>query len=804
MKVPLRWLKEYVAVPLPLRELCDRLTMAGLEVGDVQVIGNNWENVVVGKIVKIEPHPDADRLKLVTVDLGKRNESVVCGAPNVVLGAKVAFASVGARLVDPKTGGIIELKRAKIRGVISEGMICSEKELGISDSHAGVMILPDDAPVGMPLVDYLGDAVLDVEVTPNRPDCLSILGIAREVAAITRCQIYETEPHYLETDAEGEISSFISIDIAEPDLCFRYCASLIRGIKVAPSPVWLQQRLLACGMRPINNVVDITNYVMLEYGQPLHAFDYDELKGKQIIVRRALPGETITTLDGVTRVLSPEILVIADAEKAIAVAGIMGGAETEVKDGTSSVLIESANFNPAVIHHGRKDLRLSSEASLRFEKGLSLYLPLIALKRATQLMAELTGGRVVKGLVDAFPGMQEQRQILFAVGDVKRFLGIDLARDKIVDTIRVLGFGCEETTDLSYVKVSVPWWRSDISCTADLVEEVARIIGYDAIPTTMLSAQLPKYELNPALTLKKELQDIMVGCGFQEVLTYSLVSLEALSKLSPESRLCVPMPVKIANPMSREWEYLRTSLRPGLLTSLARNRRYEEDTIRLFELGKVFFSRKADLPEEKEMLCAVINGTRYRPFWKGELEEVDFFTAKGVVETVLSRLGIEANFENGDDESLLTGRCAWVVADKNRIGVVGELHPKVAAAFEVPANTFLIELELDKLLNLSAGREIKYQPLPKYPSASRDVALLVNEEVTYQQIYSTIRGYPLVSSVSLFDLYAGEQVPKGKKSLAFRIVYQSPTHTLTDAEIEEVQQQILTKLSHDFGAILRS
>lgn len=803
MKVPLQWLKEYVAVSLPLKELCDRLTMAGLEVGDVQVIGNNWENVFVGKIVNIESHPDADRLKLVTVDLGERNECVVCGAPNVILGAKVAFASVGARLVDPKTGGIIELKRAKIRGVISEGMICSEKELGISENHEGVMILPDDAPVGMPLVDYLGDVVLDIEVTPNRPDCLSILGIAREVAALTGCQTYETEPHYLETNAEGEISSFISIDIAEPSLCPRYCASLIRGVKVAPSPVWLQQRLLACGMRPINNVVDITNYVMLEYGQPLHAFDYGELKGKQIIVRRAFPKETITTLDGVTRVLSPEILVIADAERAIAVAGIMGGAETEVTGGTSSVLIESANFNPMVIYHGRKDLRLSSEASLRFEKGLSPYLPLIALKRATQLMAELTGGKVVKGIVDVFPGVREQKQILFAISDVRRLLGIDLARDKIVDTLRILGFGCEETADFSHVKVNVPWWRGDISCTADLVEEVARIIGYDAIPTTMLSALLPKYELNPMLTLKKELQDIMVGCGFQEVLTYSLVSLEVLNRLSPGAHLCVPTPMRIANPMSREWEYLRTSLRPGLLTTLARNRRHNEGTIRLFEIGKVFFSRKADLPEEKEMLCAVINGTRYRPFWKGELEEIDFFTAKGVVETVLLRLGIEASFETGNDESLLTGRCAWVVAGRDKIGVVGELHPKVAAAFEVPANTFLIELELDKLLNLGAVREVKYKPLPKYPSASRDIALLVNEEVAYQQIYSTIRGYPLVSAVSLFDLYAGEQVPKGKKSLAFRIVYQSPTHTLTDAEIEEVQQQLLAKLAQDFGAILR-
>lgn len=360
MKVPLRWLREYVDISLPLKALCDRLTMAGLEVSDIHVIGAEWVNIAIGRVTNIEAHPNADRLKLVTVDLGERLERVVCGAPNVAVGVKVPFASVGARLVDPVTGNITELKRVKIRGIVSEGMICSEKELGISDNHEGIMILPDDAPVGKPLTEYLGDTILDIEVTPNRPDCLSVIGIAREVAALTGKELHLAEPSYIETESAGKIESFVSVEIVEPDLCPRYCASLIRGVKIAPSPRWLQQRLLACGMRPINNVVDITNYVMLEYGQPLHAFDYDELRGKRIIVRRASPGEVLTTLDGVTRVLSPDILVIADAERAIAVAGIMGGADTEVKDETTSVLIESANFNPAVIHHGKNSLRLSS------------------------------------------------------------------------------------------------------------------------------------------------------------------------------------------------------------------------------------------------------------------------------------------------------------------------------------------------------------------------------------------------------------------------------------------------------------
>ncbi len=804
MKAPLRWLKEYVDISLPLKELCDRLTMAGLEVSGTQTIGGEWVNVNIGRITKVEPHPNADRLKLVTVDLNGRTERVVCGAPNVIVGAKVPFASLGARLIDPDSGDIRELKAVKIRGIVSEGMICSEKELGISDNHEGIMILPEDAPVGEPLSEYLGDVVLDVEVTPNRPDCLSVIGIAREIAALTRANVHVAEPFYAATESAGRIEFYISVEIAEPDLCPRYCAALIRGVKVAPSPRWLQQRLLSCGMRPINNVVDITNYVMLEYGQPLHAFDYNDLRGKRIIVRRASPGETITTLDGITRVLNPDILVIADAERAVAVAGIMGGTDTEVKDKTSDVLIESANFNPAGIHRGKNSLRLNSEASSRFEKGISPYLPLIALKRAIQMMLELAGGNVVTGVIDAFPGRKEQIEILFPVGDVRRLLGIDLSRREIIDTLEALGFVCEKTTDPSCLRVLPPWWRTDVSCPADLVEEVARITGYDTVPVTMLGSPLPKYEPNPMLALKENVRDIMVGCGFQEVLTYSLTSLEASNKMTPGLVSPGPVPMRLANPMSREWEYLRTSLRPGLLSTLARNMRLREGSIRLFEVGRVFWPRSGDLPEEKEVLCAVISGGHFRSFWKGEPEDIDFFTAKGVVETLLSRLGLEVSFEKGSDYSLLEGRCAWVIAGEDRLGVVGELHHKVAEAFELSEATYLIELELSRLLDLVSGHRMSYRPLSRYPSASRDIALLVDEQVTYHQIYSIIRQFPLVASVSLFDLYTGEQVPQGKKSLAFRIVYQSPNRTLTDREIDEVQQGILARLSQELGVVLRA
>ncbi|MBM4447331.1 MAG: phenylalanine--tRNA ligase subunit beta [Chloroflexi bacterium] len=800
MKVSLRWLKEYFDFSVPLGEMCERLTMAGLEVGGVEVIGGNWKNIVIGKIVDVNAHPNADRLKLVTVDLGKQHSTVVCGAPNVAVGDKVVFAHVGAQLIDGHSGEMVQLKPAKIRGVVSKGMICSEKELGISGSHEGILILSMEATVGTPLSEYLGDTILDLDITPNRPDCLSVIGVAREMAALAGGKLHVPDVRYQEL--ERAIDLFVSVEIVEPDLCPRYCASLLSGIKLTSSPQWLQRRLLACGMRPINNIVDVTNYVMLEYGQPLHAFDYNQIRGKQIVVRRAANGETITTLDGSERTLNPSMLVIADKERATAVAGIMGGADTEVTANTTTVLIESANFDQAVIHRGSLGLRLSSEASLRFEKGLSRDLPLIALKRATELMAELACGKVAKGIIDVYPGKQQREPVLLPLADIKRLLGVELEIREITKALELLGFGCRQAGSNSQVQVDVPWWRTDISCAADLAEEVARIIGYDNIPITMLSSPLPRHEPLPMLSLRRQLRNILVGCGFQEILTYSLTNLEMLSRLSPQLRLIGPTPMKVANPMSREQEYLRTSLRAGLLSTLARNERYQEGSIRLFEVGKVFLPLEKDLPQEKEMFCAVLGGSQRRLSWRGKEESVDFFTAKGVLETVLSRLGLVVSFDAGEDESLFSGRIADVVIGNEKLGAVGELHPEVSKAFELSDTAYLIEIDLDRLSSFTAALK-NYQPIPRYPSTSRDIALLVDEQITYQQICTIIQGFPLVNSVALFDLYVGEQVPAGKKSLAFRIIYRSSTHTLTDSEVDEVQKQILDKLQRDLRAILR-
>jgi len=559
-------------------------------------------------------------------------------------------------------------------------------------------------------------------------------------------------------------------------------------------------------MRPINNVVDVTNYVMLEYGQPLHAFDYHKLKGRQIIVRRAGNGETITTLDGSERTLNPNILVIADKEEAVAVAGVMGGLASEVTDRTDTILLESANFNQAAIRRGCSYLQVQSEASIRFDKGLNSELPLLPLKRATQLLLELAGGKAAKGIIDVYPGKSEPKLISLTAREVERLSGLKINIDGILKVLKALGFECQESNSSSQILVSVPYWRSDIKCSADLVEEVVRIIGYEKIPMTRLGSPLPQQKSKLSLSaqqsnFKEKLRNILTGFGFQEILTYSLVSLERLQKPSPKLELKIP-PLKVANPMTREQEYLRTSLRAGLLATLAHNQKFEQAGIRLFEIGKVFLPRGKDLPEEREMLCAVLSGSRAELSWQADKEPLDFFDAKGVVENLLNQLGLKASFDTGDDEILFPGRGADIIVEDDRVGIVGEVHPRVAQAFELSGATDLIEVDLEKVLAKLTGTK-EYQPIPRVPSVPRDIALVVDEQVSYRTVEEIIQSFPLVTEVTLFDLYRGNQIPKGKKSFAIRIIYQSPKHTLTDEEVDQTQEQMLARLHQELGATLR-
>jgi phenylalanyl-tRNA synthetase beta chain len=800
MKVSLKWLKEYVDIDLPPAELADKLTMAGIEVKGWQASGGDWENVVVGQIMAVNPHPNADRLTLPTVDLGTEQQTVVCGAPNLRVGDKVAFARVGAQLIDGHTGKAIRLESAKIRGVVSSGMVCSEKELGISDSHEGIMVLPADAPVGTPLDDYMGDVIFDLEVTPNRPDCLSVIGIAREVAALTGQEVHLPDIGYDENGAP--IERQVAVEIIAPDLCPRYSASLITGVKIAPSPQWMQQWLLASGMRPINNVVDVTNFVMLEYGEPLHAFDCNQIRGKKIIVRRAEEGEVLVTLDGTKRLLSHDMLVIADQERAVGVAGVMGGADSEMTDQTTALLLEAANFNPASIYHTGNTLGLPSEARMRFERGINPELTIPALKRATQLIIQLAEGKAAKGVIDAYPGKKEREPILLSTGDVNRLLGVEFSLDQTKAALASLGFDCQPADSASEVWVTAPYWRSDINLAEDLIEEVARIIGYDQIPVTMPSGAIPRQDPAPIIGFKQEVRRNLAGYGFQEVINYSLTSLDLLNKLLPEPRPLEPEPLRVVRPMTAEQEYLRPNLRANLLAALAANRRHEEGGIRFFELGRVYLPRPNDLPSEPEMLCALLTGARFEESWHGGDKPVDFFDAKGVIEGLLGQLGVAASFEQGSDESLHPAKQAAIVIEGKRVGIMGELHHKVVEAFDLSEEVYLFEINLTELLPFTLEHKL-FQPISRFPAVVRDIALVVDAGVTHRQVQDIITGFPLVTQVALFDLYTGGQLPPGKKSLAYRITFQSSSQTLTDEAVNQVQQKIINKLAKELGATLR-
>ncbi len=801
MRVSLKWLADYVDIPMAVEELAHRLTMAGVEVSTIESTGGDWDGISVGEVLKVEPHPNADRLRLTTVALGGgESMTVVCGAPNVAAGQKVAFARTGARLIDGHTGEPTVLTPAKIRSVESAGMVCSEKELGLSDSHEGILVLSDAALVGTPLAQHLGDTVLDLDVTPNRPDCLSVLGIAREVAAMTGGKVREPPHTYAE---EGPpIREFVSVEIADPDLCSRYTAALIEGVKIGPSPAWMQERLLAAGMRPINNVVDVTNYVMLEVGQPLHAFDMRYIGGRKIIVRRPKRGEKLTTLDDVRRALSADMLTIADAEDAVALAGVMGGASSEVSDATTDVLLESANFSPTSIRRTSTTLKLRSEASTRFEKGLSPELTAPAARRATRLMLELAGGTAAKGLADAYPRKASEARISVPRRRLHQVLGIDPPTSKVRSVLTSLGFSCHWVPPERY-EVRVPYWRTDVRIADDVAEEVARIIGYDELPTLPLAGTIPAAPPQPLRELRERVRAILASAGMQEVITYSLTNLEALRKvLSPEALAAAP-PLRVANPMSSEQEYLRTTLRASMLQTLASNLSQAEGILALFEVARVYLPRRDELPSEPEHLVGAVCGRRLDRWGHPAAEAVDLFDAKGYLEFLFERLGLAPAFVSAQEDGMISGRTAELRLDERRLGVLGQVDPRVAAAFDIDSEVFLFEVALDELLE-GLARPRPYEAVPRFPPVVQDIAVVVDEGVAAGDVKSLIEAAPLVRHARPFDVYTGEPIPAGKKSLAFSITYQSPEHTLTDQEVSRSQRSIVERLKRQLGATLRA
>ena len=801
MRVSLKWLAEYVDINLSPEEIGHRLTMAGLETERIDRVGGDWDEelITVGCVLSVDPHPDADRLRLATVDYGGEEPlTVVCGAPNVAAGQKIAFARAGARLIDGRSGESAVLKPAKIRGVESSGMVCSEKELGLSGEHEGILVLAADAPVGTPLAQYLGDSILDLDVTPNRPDWLSMVGVAREVAALTGAAVREPEHTYEELDDPAPAR--VSVEIADPDLCFRYVASVIEGVKLGPSPSWMQERLTAAGMRPINNVVDITNYVMLEAGQPLHAFDFSAVGGEKIIVRRANEGERLVTLDGEERELTTDMLVIADEKKPLALAGVMGGAGSEVTGETQTILLESATFQPPNIRRTASRLKSRTEASTRFEKGLSPELAMVASQRATKLLVELAGGRALHGLVDNYPAPVKEVRIDVTRRRLKQVLGVDLPTSTVREALTSLGFGCKWEPPEHY-QVRVPYWRTDVDIPDDIAEEVARIVGYDQIPTKNLGGDVPPAIPQPLRDLRERLRDALAAAGMQEIITYSLTTSEELERVLPEGQL--KRLLKVVNPLSAEHEYLRPVLRGSVLKTLAANVRQRESEIALFEASRVYLPRSGELPEEQEHIAGVVTGKRDDRWGRSSDEPVDFYDAKGYVQAALQAAGVEGTFEAAEEFGLLPGRTAVVSAAGVKVGVIGQLHPSVASSFGIDQDVYLFELVVDHLLPaVQAG--VGYAPLMRFPAVVQDIALVVDSSQPAEDVRRLIERHELVRAVRVFDVYEGEGVPADRKSLAFSVTYQSAEKTLTDEEVARAQSEILKSLSEELNAELRA
>ncbi len=805
MKVPLSWLKDYVDITVSPEEIAHRLTMAGTEVEKIERTFD-WENVVVGHVKAVSPHPNAGRLRLVTVFNGIEEVEVVCGAPNVAEGQKIAYAAIGAVLRDAYSDdpdATKRLKKSKIRGVVSQGMVCSEKELGLSGEHEGILELETDAAPGTPLGEVLGDVVLEAELTPNRPDCLGEVGIAREVAVLTGQELRMPPLEYAESSPD--VDSLATVRIDDPDLCPRYTGTVIRGVNIGPSPAWLADRLRAIGERPINNIVDVTNYVMFELGQPLHAFDYDRVKGHEVIVRRAQPGEKIVTLDGQERKLDTEMLLIADPDKGIGLAGVMGGANSEIDESTMNVFLESATFNGSNNRRTSGLLGLRSQATIRFEKGLRSGLSEVALRRATRLILEVAGGVAATGIIDEYPGKDdEQKTVSLTKEKLARVLGADLTDEQVVSTLEALGFGVVGTAD--GWETTLPYWRADISLPEDLIEEIARIIGYDEIPITPPAGRMPSWQPRPEIGTRNRVADALVRAGMQEIISYSATSESNESRIPVESTALDY--VRMQNPISADHAVMRRTLREGVLNAVERNLRTWHGPVSLFEAGHVFGSAGEGLPDEKVMIAGAFAGSSIEASWTDPARQTDFYDAKGAVESILAELHTTAEFTLTEDPALVPGRTAEItvpISGGVRLGVLGEVKPDVLSAFDIEGTVVLFELELDALVSISnsVGPADIYSPIVRYQDSERDLALLVDRAVPASQVVAIARKNRLVTSASVFDVFEGKGLPDGKKSLAVRVVYQSPSKTLTADEISKSESSILRGLEHQLGATLR-
>ena len=794
-----KWLNEFVPVDANDRDFAEDMTLSGSKVEVTEIEGEEISNVVVGRVVEIKRHENSDHMWICQVDVGEEAPvQIVTGAQNVSQGDLVPVAKHNSTL----PGGI-HIKKGKLRGEVSNGMLCSYKELGMTDNDwpysivDGIFLLdsdPDLKAKGLKPGDEiraaigLDDHVVEFEITPNRPDCLSVIGLAREAAVTYGKKISLHEP-VVKGGGPGNLSELLDVETPATDLCPRYTARMVRNVKIGPSPKWMRDRLRASGVRPINNIVDITNYVMLEYGQPMHAFDYRYVKGGKIVVRRAEDGETLTTLDGNVRNLNSSMLVIADETRAVGLAGIMGGENSEIVEDTVDVVFESANFNGTCIRRTALALGMRTEASAKFEKGLDVLNTLPAVNRACELVEMLGAGEVLDGVIDILNFVPQPKQLALRPEKINELLGTDIDTPEMCRILTELGFGVEGET------ITVPSWRGDVEHYSDLAEEVARFYGYNQIPTTSMKGVTTRGGYSPEQLLERSLGNVCRGMGYDEIITYSFISPTYYDKIRLPEDSPLRKSMKIMNPLGEDTSIMRTTVMPSMLEILTRNYNYRNKSAHLYELGRTYFEREDGMADEPKLLSLGVYGP-----------DESFFTLKGAVETVLESIRAEdVTYEaEKTNPSYHPGRCAKVYVKEQEVGILGQIHPLVAANYGVDAELYYAELRFDALF-ASRGADPEYTPLPKFPAVTRDIAVLVDVPVTVGALEACIRSAAkgLLKDVTLFDIYQGANLPSGKKSVAFNLVLRADDRSLTAQEADEEVKVVLERLEKDFGATLR-
>ncbi|MGM0548360.1 MAG: phenylalanine--tRNA ligase subunit beta [Bacillota bacterium] len=807
LQISYNWLKKYIDIDFTPADLSEKLTMAGLEVEGVEYLGEGLEDIIIAKIEKIKKHPNADKLVICMLKTKKEGNliPVVTGASNVKSGQMVPFAPVGAKL----PGGM-EIEEVKLRGQLSQGMICSKDELGLQAEKApGIMVLAKSAPLGFNFAKYkkLDDYIFKLDLTPNYARCLGMIGVAREIKSLYATEKKLITPPISFTEAEdlGNINDYLEVEIKNPELCQRYTARLVKNVQIKESPEWIKRRLKAAGIRPVNNVVDISNFVLMEYNQPLHTFDYDKIKEGKIIVRRAEAGEKMITLDETERSLDTEMLVISDPEKAVAVGGVMGGANTEVTAETTNVLIESAYFNPVSIRKTAKKLAMHSDSSHRFERGVDIEKAIEANNRACQMLAKCDGAKVVPGIIDNYPVKYEATEITLKTKRVNQLLGLELKEKEIKASLIRLGFEVESSA-AGVCTVTVPSYRTDVEKSADLVEEIARIYGYNKIPSTRpISKQRGKRTAKQKF--RARIKKILQAGGLDEVITYSLQAKKLYQALNLTKSQTYAKFVRIKNPLNESFAILRTTLLPGIINVLSENARRQESEMSIFEIGTVFRnSAQAEKPEELNKLSGGLFGQENDLWQQGA---PNFFELKGVLELLFARLQIRDYKFSSDLEQtdfLHPGRKAVIKNETGqKLGFIGEIHPELASENNLPAGTSIFELDLDLLFELNSKQNYQYEKLVKYPVLVRDLALVMAADIAVGEIYTAIKkqGGLILKNLELFDIYQGDQIKAGYKSVAFKLKFQAEDRTLTDQEVNQCFNQITKHLKKEYSAEIR-